>query len=81
MPSCTDEQTAILDDVFSCINGGSAYEGPNVFYIDGPAGAGKTFVYTLALRRQRSQGGIVTAVAMSGIAALLLEGRRTAHSR
>ena len=53
----------------------------NVFYIDGPGGSGKTFLYTKLLRHVRAQGQIALAVSMSGIAALLLEGGRTAHSR
>ena len=78
---CTDEQQEILDDLFLCIDGGIEYDGPNVFYVDGPAGAGKTFLYTKALRKLRAGGRIAVAVALSGIAALLLEGGRTAHSR
>jgi len=56
-------------------------QGPNVFYIDGPGGSGKTYLYTKLLRHVRSSGKIALAVSMSGIAALLLEGGRTAHSR
>jgi hypothetical protein len=52
-----------------------------VFFVDGPAGTGKTFVYRMLLASVRSRGGIALAVASSGIAALLLPGGRTAHSR
>lgn len=51
------------------------------FFIDGPGGTGKTFVYSTLLADVRSDGGIALAVASSGIAALLMEGGRTAHSR
>jgi hypothetical protein len=53
----------------------------NVFFIDGVGGAGKTFLYSCILHDVRANGGIGLAVASSGIAALLLEGGRTAHSR
>ena len=53
----------------------------NVFYVNGPAGTGKTFLYTKLIHYFRSQGLIVLIVAVSGIAALLLPGGRTAHSR
>ena len=51
------------------------------FFIDGPGGTGKTFLYDTLLAHVRGNGGIALAVASSGIAALLLEGGRTAHSR
>jgi len=55
---------------------------PTCFFIDGLGGAGKTFLYNTLLSKIRStRGGIAIAVAGSGIAALLLEGGRTAHSR
>ena len=51
------------------------------FFIDGPGGTGKTFVYTALLHYVRGQGQIALACAWSGIAAVLLEGGRTCHSR
>ena len=51
------------------------------YFIDGPAGTGKTFLYSLILSMVRSNRDIALAVAGSGIAALLLQGGRTAHSR
>ncbi|KAG6537062.1 hypothetical protein ZIOFF_002140 [Zingiber officinale] len=44
-------------------------------------GTGKTFLYRSILAHLRKQGKIVIAVATSGIAATLLPGGRTAHSR
>src|ERR1044071_8403523 len=49
--------------------------------LDGPAGTGKTFLYNTLLAYIRSHGDIALAVASSGIAALLISGGRTAHSR
>ena len=50
------------------------------FFLNGPGGTGKTFVYNTVCNRVRGQGWIVLCVASSGIASLLLCGGRTAHS-
>lgn len=52
-----------------------------LLFIDGPGGCGKSFLLNTILARVRSQAQIGIAVASSGIAALLLTGGRTAHSR
>ena len=55
---------------------------PALFFIDGPGGTGKTFLYETVLHSVRSEPGrIALACAWSGIAAILLEGGRTCHSR
>ena len=51
------------------------------FFLQGPAGTGKTFLYNTLCHYYRGQGKIVLCVASSGIAALLLPGGRTSHSR
>ncbi|PIA53922.1 hypothetical protein AQUCO_00900472v1 [Aquilegia coerulea] len=51
-----------------------------VFFLSGPAGTGKTFVYNTVADTLRSEGHIVIMVASLGIASLLLTGGRTAHS-
>ena len=51
-----------------------------VFFVEGAAGAGKTYVYNALCHALRSQQLIAICVASSGIAALLLPGGRTAHS-
>src|SRR5215467_8441963 len=53
----------------------------NFYFLDAPGGTGKTFVFNTLLARVRKVGDIALAVATSGIAALLLEGGVTAHSR
>ncbi|GBM58424.1 hypothetical protein AVEN_63782-1 [Araneus ventricosus] len=49
------------------------------FFLDGPAGTGKTFVYSTLLHAVRGKGDQAIAVASTGIAATLLSGGRTAH--
>jgi hypothetical protein len=51
------------------------------FFVYGYGGTGKTFLWTTLLNFIRGQGKIALAVASSGIAALLLPGDRTPHSR
>ena len=52
-----------------------------IFFLQGPGGTGKTYLYNTLCYHLHSQGKIVLCVASSGIAALLLKGGRTAHSR
>ncbi|KAL6143230.1 hypothetical protein ACLB2K_053925 [Fragaria x ananassa] len=52
-----------------------------LFFVDGPGGTGKTYLYRALLAKLRSMNHIVLATASSGIAATILPGGRTAHSR
>ncbi|GJW25506.1 putative PIF1 DNA helicase/replication protein A1-like protein [Tanacetum coccineum] len=52
-----------------------------MFFVYGYGGIGKTYLYKTMSAALRSKGEIVLNVASSGIAALLLEGGRMAHSR
>jgi ATP-dependent DNA helicase PIF1 len=52
-----------------------------VFFVDGPGGTGKTYLYKALLAKVRSMGLIAIATATSGIAASIMPGGRTAHSR
>ncbi|KAH0693612.1 hypothetical protein KY285_020709 [Solanum tuberosum] len=56
-------------------------ETEGLFFVDGPGGTGKTFLYRALLANVRSKGTIALACATSGVAAALLPGGRTAHSR
>ena len=80
MPDLNKEQQTIFDDVVKSVESRSP-SFKNVFYADGPAGSGKTFLYRKLIHYFRSKGHIVLIVAVSGIAALLLPGGRAAHSR
>ena len=53
----------------------------DVFFLDGFDGTGKTFLINLMLAKIRSDEGIALATASSDIAATLLDGGTTAHSR
>ena len=52
-----------------------------IFFVDGPGGTGKTYMYKALLAKVRSMGQIAIATATSGIAASIMPGGRTAHSR
>ena len=52
-----------------------------MFFVDGPGGTGKTFLYKALLARVRSKGKIAIATATSGVAASIMPEGRTAHSR
>ena len=51
-----------------------------LFFLNGPGGTGKTFVYNTVCANLRSTRKIVLCVSSSGISALLINGGRTAHS-
>ena len=75
---------AVMGAVRSSERGGGVFfcpQGGNVFFLDGPGGTGKTFTYAALLAAVRAEGWLALPVASSGVAALLMEGGRTAHSR
>jgi hypothetical protein len=51
-----------------------------VFFVDSPMGTGKTFLYRCLIATVHLEGLIAVATAMSGIAASIMPGGRTAHS-
>jgi hypothetical protein len=71
------EQKNAFNQVMECVNSNAS----KIFFIDGPGGSGKTYLYNTILGTVRNLGKIALAVASSGIAAMLLLGGRTAHSR
>ncbi|XP_071739626.1 uncharacterized protein [Rutidosis leptorrhynchoides] len=74
--SLNPEQLTIYQQVVNAI---SKHQG-GLFFLYGPGGTGKTFLYNVVLAKIRSERMIVLAVASSGIASLLLPRGRTAHS-
>ena len=82
IPSLNDDQRHVFDRVTDAVRTAAAPLPANrVFFLDGPGGTGKTYLYNVILAKLRSEGKICLAVASSGIAAELLVGGRTAHSR
>lgn len=54
---------------------------PGFFFVSGYGGTGKTYLWNQIVGYLRGKNKIVLTVASSGVAALLLPGGRTAHSR
>jgi hypothetical protein len=67
--------------IYDAVIGSVTEKKGGVFFVYGHGGTGKTYLWRTLICRLRSEGKIVIAVASSGIAALLLPGGRTAHSR
>jgi DNA replication protein DnaC len=72
-----DNQKIAFDAIIKSVDNN---EGRQIF-VEGHGGTGKTYLWKAITTKIRSEGKIVLAVASCGIAALLLEGGRTAHSR
>lgn len=70
-------QRAAFEKITAAIYSGQS----TAFFVDGPGGTGKSFLYRALLADVRSKGFVALANASSGIAASLLPGGRTAHSR
>lgn len=71
------EQRLVYDKILEAVYDNTG----QFFFVYGSGGTGKTYLWRALTSKLRSQNNIVLAVASSGIAALLLEGGRTAHSR
>ena len=75
--SLNSEQRLAFDEIMTHV----LHQKSMVFFIDGPGGTGKTYLYKALLAKVRSMGRIAIATATSGIAASIMPGGRTAHSR
>ena len=71
-----DEQRTAYNDIMDSVE----HERGRLFFLHSAGGCGKTFVCNTIAAATRSQEKIALCVASSGIASLLLEGGRTAHS-
>jgi hypothetical protein len=71
------DQHSAFDRIISAVTDATG----ETFFLHGPGGTGKTYLYNTLCYHLRSENKIVLCVASSGIAALLLMGGRTAHSR
>ena len=72
----TQDQSAAFEKITSAVSTGSG----QIFFLHGPGGTGKTYLYNTLYHQLCSQNKIVLCVASSGIAAILLKGGHTAHS-
>ncbi|KEH19891.1 PIF1-like helicase [Medicago truncatula] len=73
----TVEQKQVYDTIMNRVDD----KKPGLFFLYGYGGTGKTYIWRSLVETIRSRGEIVIVVASSGIAALLIPGGRTAHSR
>ena len=73
------EEQAQLE-AFEKITSAVSTRSGEIFFLQGPGGSGKTYLYNTLCCHLWSQNKIVLCVASSGIAALLLTGGQTAHS-
>ncbi len=71
------EQSTAFNDIMHAIS----TQKNAAFFIDGPGGSGKSFLFEALLHATRGAGHIVVACAWSGLAASLLPGGRTCHAR
>lgn len=74
------KQKEIVDLIDNTVNNHNTISnGINCFYIDGPGGSGKTFIYTTLYHMLRSENKNVNTMAYTEIAATLLPGGKTVH--
>ena len=66
--SLNKEQREGFDEILQHVRANKS----QVFFVDGPGGTGKMFLYKALLAKVRSEGLIAIAIATSGIAALIL---------
>ncbi|GKA76282.1 ATP-dependent DNA helicase PIF1-like protein [Tanacetum coccineum] len=71
------DQKAAYDEIIRYVNNNDS----GVFFIDGPGGTGKTYLYNALLAEVRSRGSVALATASSGAAANNLPGGRTSNPR
>ena len=69
-------QRGVYEAVMESVNNNNG----KIFFLHSAGGCGKTFVCNTIATAVRAQGKIALCVASSGIASLLLEGGKTAHS-
>ncbi|CAH9121125.1 unnamed protein product [Cuscuta epithymum] len=77
MSTMTSEQRHIYDTIMQGVEADTG----GLFFLYGYGGTGKTYIWRAIAARIRSKGEIVLIVASSALAALLIPGGRTAHSR
>lgn len=77
VPLLSSKQREVYDTLIKATDDGNG----GLFILDAPGGTGKTFLMSLILATVRARSYIAVAIASSGIAATVLDGSRTAHSK
>src|SRR5688500_16995933 len=77
--SLNEKQRIAFDTIMAAVDDDSMPI--RCFFLDGPGGSGKTYLYNTIISKLRGRGKKVLAVASTGIAANLLPGGRTYHSQ
>ncbi|XP_063941193.1 uncharacterized protein LOC135149410 [Daucus carota subsp. sativus] len=72
-----DEQLNVYNSILDSVGKNKG----GLFFVHGSGGCGKTFLWRTLISKLRSQADIVLPAASSGIAATLMPGGRTTHSR
>jgi len=81
MASANEEQRAIIDEILNLVQKNEKFsKSCKAYFLDGPGGTGKTFVYQCLIHSCTQLGEQVVSVAWTGIAAMLLPHGRTVHS-
>jgi ATP-dependent DNA helicase PIF1 len=75
--SLSEEQRVAYDKILSTIDTDQG----KLFFVDGPSGTRKSYLYRVMLAMLCSQGKIAVATATSSVAASIIPRGRTAHSR
>ncbi|XP_075504376.1 uncharacterized protein LOC142541802 [Primulina tabacum] len=75
--SLNHAQAIAYDMIMDCVDRNSG----GVLFVNGPGRTGKTYLYHAVLATFRSRGMIALATTTSGVAASILLGDQTAHSR
>ncbi|UYV82495.1 hypothetical protein LAZ67_21002530 [Cordylochernes scorpioides] len=78
MESFNAEQTAAYDQIMAAVK--DVTMRPKYFFIDGPRGSGKTYLYTTLMHSVRGMKQVILPAATTGIAANLLQGGKTMPS-
>jgi hypothetical protein len=72
-----EEQHAAYNEIMSTVDSNHG----GLFFVDGPGGTGNTYLYRALVATIRSQNKIAVETATSSVAASIMPGGRTAHSR
>ena len=76
LPHLNADQWRAYDQIITSVENNKG----RLFFLNGPGGTGKTFIYNTICAKLQSEGTIILCVSSSGISALLIRGGWTAHS-